>query len=1313
MAKASPGITNFTSGELSPKLEGRTDLDKYFNGCRKLENFLVHPHGGATRRPGTKFITEVQDSTKKHRLIPFEFNVEQTYALEFGDGNARIITNDGVLQEPERQAYQSSANPNLLPEFGLAANQRSEIIWSDDGLKGFNVQYNEVYSVSDSEHFIEVTIDQFDCPRAYALQAAPVPAFTFRGKFENHYGHGCTVGHLILHCGVFWAKADAADDSGSALYFWDGWPPMDVDTQTTNVEHWRMFRVDMSTAFSISSIANSDASTRQSINDALFYDQISRFGNGLTANLYPIPVSAVSIIPAFNSLIVDNNGVQDTTTWTAYDADGIIASQPTRTAINKTDGFFMVCSVSHLINGSATYPGTAGTSCREHETIQTFIGKEVANVHVGYDLSNSNDAVDDWPTLATSLVTDYRDGDRSIQGNYKYDDIRSLIDLGDVVTGMQIRSVRDYWVKDSSGNLWHETYGSGDSEYVSDQKYLINSTVGIEANEDPAIQPHAAATHVLYFTTLNSSTNAADATYNFYALPFRFDNDLDIEDTFDSVTTNLAGARKLSTKDFGGQNSGEKPASATGLDRGPKAAFVTYDGKNVWYSDGLDTADLETNITTRAAIKYPYLVLGMDTNVEGINTSQTEFGVGFILTDTFDQLFNYEKTDVLSPARDLLVPIPYTSAQLDKITFSQSADVLYLAHNDVPPQKLVRFGATLWSCSDVTFLRGPFLDPIPEVGGAKASALTSDVDPSPNDGIDLEVSTAFSVFSPNDLGRLVKVHDGFGRIVKYVNPSKVKIEVLENEDRRRELLPSYTATTISAEEGDPDDTFLAHNDRFQDSDGQFIIQGFKVGMKVNVTGFTGHANNNETAALIVEVTADTLIIAPAGDLTKEAAGSSVTIKGVLEFDEDFQLGAWSKTTGYPAVTAFYEQRLVFANTGLQPQTIFFSKGSSFEDFTPGTGSNSALTYTIGSGQVNVIEYLAGSRFLVVGTSGGEFVVSSGGVAEPLSPTNTQIRKQANYGSSSIQPVTVANVILFVQRAGRKLRELTYNYDTDSYFAPDMCILSEHVTKSGISRIAFQQEPDNIIWCALNDGGFIGMTYRREENVVAWHTHDLGGTNVSVEDVMTLPTDLNEDELYLIVRRTIDGVTKRFIERLTVIDFGSDIKDAWHVDSGLQYNGAATTSITGLDHLEGETVEILADGFAVSDKIVSSGEITLDTAASKVTIGLPFTSTLQTMRIDAGGTEGTAQGKTKRIRDVTFRFFNTVSADVGPSEENLDPISFRESTLAAATPTPLFSGDKDITFPSGYDSDGFIVVKQDQALPMTVLAVYPRLQTFDR
>ena len=715
--------------------------------------------------------------------------------------------------------------------------------------------------------------------------------------------------------------------------------------------------------------------------------------------------------------------------------------------------------------------------------------------------------------------------------------------------------------------------------------------------------------------------------------------------------------------------------------------------------------------------------------------------------------------------------------------------------------------------------------------------------------------------------------------------NKCLATVLENDNLEEELEPSMTASTISFHEGDPDATGLAHNDFIEDSAGNFITEGFEVGMRISASGsaniaissistsgskivvttdaphnlingdlvkFTGSTGvtvtfpttpsslindfffevrldgtnpetkfdlldpttrkdatgsgsstngslvngNNFSNALIVAVSDSIITLSTSNDVHFQNEGQSITVSGDLVADDEYQMGAFSDTTGYPACVAFFEQRLAFANTTLQPQTLFFSVSGDYTNFTAGTADDSALIYTIGSNQVNVIRYLTSSRVLIVGTSGGEFAVRAGSVDAPITPLNTQIKQQAKYGSADIQPLVIGNTALFVQREQRKLRELIYNYDVDSYVAPDMTLLAEHITEGKIKEMAYQQEPNNVVWCVLEDGKLVAMTYRREEDVVAWHEHQLGGTLVDgattynygfVESIASISSgQRTEEEVYVVVRRTINGTNVRHVERLKPIDFGTNVEDAFYVDDGLTYTSPESTldggisgssnsvtlndasgfsasgkvkvgtpsrfeiisytaiignqlkncvrgqngtfpaafadgqtvvqaaeTISGLDHLEGQTVSILANGATHPDKVVSSGSVALDRIVTKAHIGLPYDSILQTMRIEAGGTEGTAQAKTKRISDLDIRVLNSVGVEIGPSEDDLDLIPFRKATMAMDQPVPLYTGDKFIEFPGGYNNDGFVVAKQDQPLPLTILSIYPRLQTFDR
>ena len=179
------------------------------------------------------------------------------------------------------------------------------------------------------------------------------------------------------------------------------------------------------------------------------------------------------------------------------------------------------------------------------------------------------------------------------------------------------------------------------------------------------------------------------------------------------------------------------------------------------------------------------------------------------------------------------------------------------------------------------------------------------------------------------------------------------------------------------------------------------------------------------------------------------------------------------------------------------------------------------------------------------------------------------------------------------------------------------------------------------------------------------------------------------------------------------DFGSTTTAAFFVDSGLSYSGGAVSGFSTLYHLEGETVSVLANGASHANKTVSSASITLDFSATSAAIGYGYTSNMQTLRIESGSSDGTSQGKPKRIHGITVRLFETVGVEVGNDSSEMDRIFFRDSSMDMDAAVPLFSGDKDVEFPGGFDDDDRIYLQQTQPLPLTVLALYPRMNTFDK
>ena len=830
---------------------------------------------------------------------------------------------------------------------------------------------------------------------------------------------------------------------------------------------------------------------------------------------------------------------------------------------------------------------------------------------------------------------------------------------------------------------------------------LTKYAAGCSNLENLVIYPHGAAarrpgtTHV---------AEVADSSKKTRLIPFEFS-------TTQTYILEFSNLKIRFFKDNGAILEGDK--TITGITQA-NPAVVTSSSHG--YSNG-DEIKITSVVGMTEVNNKRFLVAGVTTNT-------------FELQDKDSVDINSSGYTAYSSAgtanKVYTITSPYLEAELFDIKFAQSADVMYITHPNHEVEKLSRTGHTSWTLADVDFTNGPFID----------------------------VNTTATTLTPASAGVGTGVN-----------------------------------ITASAITGINDDQGWLATD---------------VGRQIHFNG--GYAvitaRTNSTVAVATITTAFTNT-------------NAITA---------WYLGAFSDTTGHPSCVTFFEQRLVFAATLSNPQTVYFSKSGDYENMDANIGGtvadDDAIIYTIASNQVNAIRFMSATRTLIIGTAGGEFAVSGGGDDSSVTPTNILIKKQTNNGGANVDAVAVGNATLFLQRAKRKIRELAYNFDVDGYSSPDLTILAEHVTSGGITQMAFQGEPLSILWCVRADGELAALTYQREQEVVAWHRHIFGGrfgaatitvsdyaniatgtrllltksdgttvtftsttgtagtdefktetnnnttadniftainahadftvanpaaavvtvtetspsptgflTIKSVDDttrltttdqgkavcesVAVIPTDDSEYQVWVIVKRTVNGSTRRYVEYLNIFDFDETDNTSFNfLDSALSYSGTAATTFTGLDHLEGQTVAILADGATHPDKPVSSGSVVLDRSATNVKMGLAYHSILKTMRIDAGSQDGTSQGKTKRIYEITARLYQSVGVEIGSDLSNMERIPFRTSANPMDEGIPVFTGDKEIEFRGNYDTDGYILVRQTQPLPFTILSLYPRLQTND-
>lgn len=811
----------------------------------------------------------------------------------------------------------------------------------------------------------------------------------------------------------------------------------------------------------------------------------------------------------------------------------------------------------------------------------------------------------------------------------------------------------------------------------------------------------------------------------------------------------------------------------------------------------------------------------------------------FALTDIDDTNINSSSFTAYSSAgtvaRVYTVTTTYTTADIPTLQFAQSADVLYVAHPSYTPRKITRTAHTSWTISDITYTDGPYQD---------ENITTTTLTPSHTSGSSRTI-TASAVgginggdgFQATDVGRLISI--GHQAAAWAASTAYAVGDVKRNSGNVYECLKAGDSAGSGGPSGEGDEIVD------DECTWKFLRDG---GIQWGYATVTARTNTT-----VVTVTVN----ATFGGTTAETK---------------WRLGAWSGSSGYPATVAFFEQRLFWAGSTEQPQTLWGSKSGDYENHTPGTLDNDALIYTLATDQVNVIRWLSPGKVMAIGTVGGEFTIAGSTTADPLTPTNVRVVREGTRGSHTHTPIRVDNVVLFIQRQQRKLREFAYTFESDSFQSPDLTILSNQVSKGGIKEVSFQQEPSTVVWGVKADGQLIGMTYLRDQKVVAWHRHKLGGSfspstsHGIIESLAVIPGS-GEDQVFMIVKRTVNGSTRRyieFIENQFDTEESQTKDDAFFVDSGLtlnnpititaatkakpvvvtaaghgfsdgdlvdienvlgmtelnnnrytviekttntfelmntagkpvsgatqaspgsitcvghgfvnndqvgflnvtgmvELNGNAFTatrvdantftigvdssgytaytsggtahllidsaafttysssgsvrqavgSISGLDHLEGQSVSILGNGSVYANKTVASGAITgLSPEVSKCHIGLGSTATIKTLRPEAGADDGAAQGKTKRIFDATVRFKNTLGAKVGPNTTDLDEINFRGGSDPMDSSPPLFSGDKNISFRGGWETEGQVVIVQDQPLPSHITAIMTRLITND-
>lgn len=425
-------------------------------------------------------------------------------------------------------------------------------------------------------------------------------------------------------------------------------------------------------------------------------------------------------------------------------------------------------------------------------------------------------------------------------------------------------------------------------------------------------------------------------------------------------------------------------------------------------------------------------------------------------------------------------------------------------------------------------------------------------------------------------------------------------------------------------------------------------------------------------------------------------------------------------TSYPSVPTLFQQRLVLAAPTVDPQTLFFSQPGSYFNFDTSqiTQATDAIKASLVSGQLNTIKSMISqpAGLLVLSDKASWLINGGTGLGSAISPSALVANAQSFNGASDVPPIVSNYDVLYVQAKGSVVRDSSYNFYANVFTGTDISVLSSHLFYGySILEWAWAEEPFKIVWAVRDDGVALSLTFLKEQEFIGWTHSVTQGNFKSVSTIIEGTADQTVDAVYWVVERVVQGQTLKYIERMAERIFPNGVVDAWCVDAGLQYNGAPATTFSGGEHLAGLTCTGLADGVIIPSFVMpASGTFTLGSAASKVTVGLPYTCDAQTLAIDLG--EPTVQGKVKKIPDVDVRVSETLGLSIGSSFATVVPmkdlirgnVSSMLTGLSSQIVTDLVTGDARTILDPTYNVPGQYCIRQSNPYPASILGVIPRV-----
>lgn len=447
-----------------------------------------------------------------------------------------------------------------------------------------------------------------------------------------------------------------------------------------------------------------------------------------------------------------------------------------------------------------------------------------------------------------------------------------------------------------------------------------------------------------------------------------------------------------------------------------------------------------------------------------------------------------------------------------------------------------------------------------------------------------------------------------------------------------------------------------------------------------------------------------------GQLTSSAGGQLVDNNIAADMSRTPPMYDDTIQSAYPSAVGYYEQRKVFAGGDNTPQNVWMTRSGTENQMTYSipVRDDDRVAFKIAAREVDAIRHLVPMNNLLALTSSAEWRISAGS-ADAVTPTNISAKPQSYVGASNVQPVVVNNTAIFCGARGGHLFELGYNWQAQGYATGDLSLRNADLFEyKAVKDLAYAKAPYPIVWAISSDGSLLGMTYIPEQQIGAWHRHTT--QNGSFESICTMAEYAEQDMPYLVVKRTLGGTQRRCIERLlwrkvSAEVEGGQIQYSHFLDCGISSDyGYPSGVITGLNHLEGETVHILVDGIVEPPQVVSGGAVRVDRPVVVASVGLPIEARIRTLPVAIGGDASLGQGRVKNVNKVWLRVYRSSGIKAGQRLSDLHEYRQRTTEVYGAPPN-LVSDEIEIPIDADWaQGGGQVYVVQDQPLPLTVLGI---------